>query len=67
MQVCLALAREISPAPEEGERVIFYSHCMRGIGLPAGVPAPGSVEDARVTDVSSSAVQGPDPSEETMA
>ena len=39
----------------------------RGIGLPAGVPAPGSVEDARVTDVSSSAVQGPDPSEETMA
>ena len=28
-------AREISPAPEEGERVIFRSHLMRGLGLPA--------------------------------
>ena len=27
--------REISPAPEEGERVIFHSHLMRGLGLPA--------------------------------
>ena len=34
VQVRLALAREISLAPEEGERVIFYSHCMRGVGLP---------------------------------
>ena len=35
MGVCLALAREISPAPEEGERIIFYSHCLCGVGLPA--------------------------------
>ena len=27
--------REILPAPEEGERVIFRSHLMRGLGLPA--------------------------------
>jgi len=26
---------EIRPAPEEGERVIFRSHLMRGLGLPA--------------------------------
>ena len=26
---------EILPAPEEGERVIFRSHLMRGLGLPA--------------------------------
>ena len=25
---------EVSPAPEEGERVIFRSHCLRGFGLP---------------------------------
>ena len=30
-----APAREISPAPEEGERVIFRSHLMCGLGLPA--------------------------------
>ena len=30
-----APAREVSPAPEEGERVIFRSHLMRGLGLPA--------------------------------
>ena len=30
-----ALAREVSPTPEEGERVIFCSHLMRGLGLPA--------------------------------
>ena len=30
-----APAREISPVPEEGERVIFRSHLMRGLGLPA--------------------------------
>ena len=27
--------REILPAPEEGEWVIFRSHLMRGLGLPA--------------------------------
>ena len=26
--------KEISPAPEEGERVIFCSHFLRGFGLP---------------------------------
>ena len=31
----LALVREVSPVPEEDERVIFYSHCLRGVGLPA--------------------------------
>ena len=35
MQVCLAPTGEISPAPQEGERVIFRSHCLRGLGLPA--------------------------------
>ena len=35
MRVRLALAREVSSAPEEGERVIFHSHLMRGLGLPA--------------------------------
>ena len=35
MRVRQAPAREISPAPEEGERVIFRSHCLRGLGLPA--------------------------------
>ena len=35
VRVLLALAREVSPVPEEGERVIFYSHCLRGVGLPA--------------------------------
>ena len=28
-------ADEISPAPEEGEHVIFRSHFLRGFGLPA--------------------------------
>ena len=27
--------REVSPEPEEGERVVFRSHLMRGLGLPA--------------------------------
>ena len=27
--------REVSPAPEESERVVFRSHLMRGLGLPA--------------------------------
>ena len=35
VRVRLMLAREVSPAPEEGERVIFYSHCLRGVSLPA--------------------------------
>ena len=35
VRVYLALEREISPAPEEGERVIFRLHCLRGVGLPA--------------------------------
>ena len=35
VKVRLALEREISPAPEEGERVVFRSHCLRGHGLPA--------------------------------
>ena len=30
-----APAREIAPALEEGERVIFHSHLMRGLGQPA--------------------------------
>ena len=28
-------ADEISPAPEEGERIIFRSHFLHGFGLPA--------------------------------
>ena len=35
VRVRLAPEREISPAPVEDERVIFDSHCLRGIGLPA--------------------------------
>ena len=35
VRVRLALAREVLPAPKEGERVIFYSHCLHDIGLPA--------------------------------
>ena len=35
VQVRLAPKGEISPAPQEGERVIFRSHCLRGLGLPA--------------------------------
>ena len=35
MRVRLAPKTEISPAPEEGERVIFRSHFLRGFGLPA--------------------------------
>ena len=35
VRVCLAPEREISPVPEEDERVIFRSHCLRGVGLPA--------------------------------
>ena len=34
VKVRLAPEREISPVPEEGERVIFRSHLMRGLGLP---------------------------------
>ena len=35
VRVRLAPETEISPAPEEGERVVFRSHCLRGLGLPA--------------------------------
>ena len=35
VRVRLAPKKEISPAPEEGERVIFRSHFLRGLGLPA--------------------------------
>ena len=35
VRVCLAPEGEISPAPAEGERVIFRSHLMRGMRLPA--------------------------------
>ena len=35
VRVHLAPAREITPEPEEGERVVFRSHFLRGIGLPA--------------------------------
>ena len=35
MRVRLVPEREILPAPEEDERVIFRSHCLRGFGLPA--------------------------------
>ena len=35
VRVRLAPAKEITPEPEEGERVVFRSHFLRGIGLPA--------------------------------
>ena len=35
VKVRLAPEREISPVPEEGERVVFRSHCLCGLGLPA--------------------------------
>ena len=35
VRVHRAPEREISLAPEEGERVIFRSHCLHGLGLPA--------------------------------
>ena len=35
VRVRLAPEKEITPAPEEGERVVFRSHFLRGIGLPA--------------------------------
>ena len=34
VRVRQAPEKEILPAPEEGERVIFRSHCLRGFGLP---------------------------------
>ena len=34
VRVRLAPAKEITPEPEEGERVVFRSHFLRGIGLP---------------------------------
>ena len=35
VRVRLAPVTEILPAPEEGEWVVFRSHCLRGFGLPA--------------------------------
>ena len=35
VRVRLAPEKEITPEPEEGERVVFRSHFLRGIGLPA--------------------------------
>ena len=35
VRVRLAPETEISPAPKEGERVVFRSHFLRGFGLPA--------------------------------
>ena len=35
VQVRLTPEGEISPALQEGERVIFCSHCLHGLGLPA--------------------------------
>ena len=35
VRVRLAPEKEITPAPEEGEWVIFWSHFLRGLGLPA--------------------------------
>ena len=34
VRVRLAPEKEILPAPEAGERVIFRLHCLRGFGLP---------------------------------
>ena len=34
VRVRLALAKKITPEPEEGKRVVFRSHFLRGIGLP---------------------------------
>ena len=34
VRVHLAPAKEITPKPEEGERVVFRSHFLRGGGLP---------------------------------
>ena len=35
VRVRLTPAKEITPEPKEGERVVFRSHFLRGIGLPA--------------------------------
>ena len=35
VRVRLAPEKEITWAPEEGERVIFRSHFLRGLGMPA--------------------------------
>ena len=34
VEVRLTPAKEITPEPQEGERVVFHSHFLRGIGLP---------------------------------
>ena len=48
VQVRLASKGEISPAPQEGERVIFRSHCLRGLGLPASRPDPDTATSVKV-------------------
>ena len=35
VEVRLAPVKELTPEPREGERVVFRSHFLRGIGLPA--------------------------------
>ena len=40
VRVRLALRGEISPAPQEGERVIFRSHCLRGLCRISGSGRP---------------------------
>ena len=34
VEVRFAPAKEITPEPQEGERVVFRSHFLRGVGLP---------------------------------
>ena len=34
VEVRLAPTKEITPEPQEGERVVFRSHFLHGIGLP---------------------------------
>ena len=52
VQVRLASEGEISPAPQEGERVIFRSHCLRGFGMRRAdsfVPSSNSTTSSCIT------------------
>ena len=52
VRVRLAPEGEISPAPVEGERVIFHSHLMRGLGLrrvASSAPSWSSTGSSRTT------------------
>ena len=52
VRVRLAPETEISPAPEEGERVGFRSHFLRGFGLPGAdfyAPSLSSTTFSRIT------------------